>query len=238
MTVHLSVLQIDEIAAGLRTADAHLDSCLTCRERLDAVRAHSAQLQNSPRFQRTRRALASAPPESTKHQTKRWWFSPAFAGLALALGIVIFVSTYDTPVLTNRLKGAAHLRLVDEKGQATNQPLQPGQHVTLQIGSVAHGFGLVFVADQFGHVERLWPTQNAESGPLRIGAVQPVGEGFEVTPGQFTLHAILSERPLNAAAIQNAVERIEVARQAGQTTESLELPVDSIHLMTDVSVAP
>lgn len=172
MSEHLSALQLDELAAGLGTAPAHLASCAECSRRLATLRAESAAFLARPEAKRQLEALAPAPPRRS--------FVPILM-LAAAAGLALFFA-WPKEVQEDRLKGAPTVVLLDEAGNAVTHTT-PGARLTLAVGAAGYARVEVFAVDAEGKKESLY------AGPVAAGARVPLTQ-LEVTPGDVTVTAV------------------------------------------------
>lgn len=225
MSEHLSALVVDEAAAGLALAaeaQAHLDGCASCREKVNAAKAEAAKVAAMPGAQRTLDALLAktdAPP--AKKPAPRW-LTVAAVALPLAAGLALLVFS---PVLKgddSRLKGAPTVELIDAQGRAVTKA-KPGDTLDLNVGGAGYGYAVVVAVDGQG-VTTLWP---AEGGTL--GAVQPGARvklsSFTVTPGDVRLIAFFANEPKLLGKVTTPLVNAVVKRaQARQSTLDVEVP--------------
>ncbi len=174
MSGHLSVLQLDEVVAGLGEAPAHLSQCAQCRQRVELLRAESAAFMARPEAKRQLEALAPKP--------QRGSFLRVLAiALPLAAGIALFFA-WPREVPEDRIKGAPTIMLLDGEGNTVTHAA-PGSRLTLAVGAAGFSRVEVFAVDAEGKKESLY------SGPVAAGARVPLTQ-LEVTPGDVTVTAV------------------------------------------------
>jgi anti-sigma factor RsiW len=169
---HLSVLQLDEVAAGLSPAPEHLATCAKCAAELAALRAQSAAFLARPEAKQQLANLAPAPPRRNL---------VPFVVLAAAAAMALF---FAVPRAGNedRIKGAPSVVLLDEAGNVVTHAA-PGSRLTLAVGGAGFPRVEVFAVDAEGKKEPLY------SGVVAAGARVPLTQ-LEVTPGDVTVTAV------------------------------------------------
>lgn len=247
MSEHLSVLELEEAAAGLPPAE-HLGGCADCQKRVDELKGASQALMSSPQFaarlaevqaQAAEKPIARIDPETGELTVSKrgaqgeaapaapfpWWkvLVPAFS-LAASLALVLFwprAAEEDT-----RLKGAVMIRVVGADGR-TVEKARPGQLVELAVAAGGRAQGLVLAVDARGELGVLWPPEATLSGRLPPGAGAHLQPGFEVTPGSLKLFALFSDGPFDVSAARARVQAaLAEARAAGKSPLQAELPAD------------
>lgn len=212
MSEHLSDLVLDEVLAG-GSRPSHLEACGACRERESRLRTHADGVRTSPHFSRVRaRVLSEAARPSRPEPSwfSAWLLVPALASVAMAVlllrnpvaeeAVGRKPAVAETPRPDRRVKGPPGvelLRLVD--GQV-NPVLHEGDEVALRLRSGGRRYALVISVDGGGRVEALWPSAAGHSGELDGGQAAPL---FQVTQGDFTVHAIYSETPLQLDEVRD-----------------------------------
>ncbi|MCP3142792.1 hypothetical protein [Pyxidicoccus xibeiensis] len=210
MSEHLSDFALDEVLAG-GPRSPHLESCGACRERLARLGAHAESVQAGPHFSRVRaRLLAEAAQRPSRPTTS--WFSAWLLVPALATLAVVVVQ--GTPPVDaggqagpstgaegaapaggqgTRVKGPPAVELFRLEDGQVNPALKEGDAVALRLRSGGRPYALVVSMDVGGQVEALWPAGAGRSGELVAEQPAPL---FQVTRGDFVVHAIYSDTPL------------------------------------------
>ncbi|NMO21879.1 hypothetical protein [Pyxidicoccus fallax] len=204
MSEHLSDLVLDEVLAG-GARPPHLESCGACQERAARLGAHAARVRATPDFSRVRaRVLSQAAEREARPATS--WFSalllvPALASLAVVMlwgprfgaeeaGPEVPASAGGQGI---RVKGPPAVELLRLDDGQVNPVLREGDAVALRLRSGGRPYALVVSVDAGGQVEALWPAGAVGSGALDAEVPAPL---FQVTQGDFVVHAIYSEMPL------------------------------------------
>ncbi|QSQ21690.1 hypothetical protein JY651_42115 [Pyxidicoccus parkwayensis] len=249
MSEHLSDLVLDEVMDG-GPRPPHLDACGACRERESLLRTHVEGVRGSPHFSRARaRALSEAAAVQRPSQPRASWFSawllvPALATLAtvVVLRAPLAADTASTvPVVPPRTDlrvkgppGVELLRLVDGE---VNPVLHEGEEVALRLRSGGRRYALVVSMDGGGQVEALWPSGAVRSGELDAGQPAPL---FQVTRGDFAVHAIYSETPLRLEEVRDwlATHAPECSGASGSAAcqEPAGLPSGAAHAAVSLQV--
>ncbi|MBM4781544.1 MAG: hypothetical protein GQE15_28040 [Archangiaceae bacterium] len=199
MSPHLSALVIDELAAGLPSADAaaHLATCTECQQRLAAVKQASATISAMPAFQQRLDAVTLGEPA----RRGPWLRLVSIAlPVAAALALVVFWPRGDDVLL----KGAPTVELI-----ANEKPVmvaKPGDRVTLAVGGAGATHAIVFGVDASGTVTKLWPA-GGEAAPIAPGARVSLDVSFEVTPGDLVLLGFFTKTTQPTEPIREAIER-------------------------------
>jgi hypothetical protein len=195
MSAHVSQLVLDELASGLPApggSKEHVELCPECSGRLQATLRTRDASKGSFGWARTMaRVTAERPP--------RWRELLPFIVPVLAAVLFFVVASLDwRPKATERLKGGASVEFVNGGKQVTQA--KPGDRLSLEIGAAGHSYALVLAVDKDRHVEVLW------EGKLPPGAIVTLPAQVEVTPGPVTVHAFLSNAPLEARVVVPAME--------------------------------
>ncbi|MCY0997874.1 hypothetical protein OWM54_12055 [Myxococcus sp. MISCRS1] len=98
-----------------------------------------------------------------------------------------------------RVKGPPQVELLRLKDGEVNPRLQEGDEVALRLRSAGHRYALVVAMDSGKQVEALWPPRGHQSGELAAAQPAPL---FQVTQGDFVVHALYSETPLRLDTVQ------------------------------------
>lgn len=191
MSEHLSSLQLDEIAAGLGAAPAHLAGCVECAERVVALKKESAAFLSRPEARQQLERLAPAPPQ------RRSFLRVLAIAVPLAAGLALFLAWPRAPV-EDRIKGAPTIALLDEAGNAVTHAA-PGTKLTLAVGAAGFPNVTVTGVDATGKKDTLF------AGPVAAGARVPLMQ-LEVTPGDVTVTAVFAR----GAESQSASVRLSV----------------------------
>lgn len=208
MSDHLSALVLDEVAAGLVPAPPHLADCATCRERLATVQASRAAFAQHPEAARVLGRLTAATPAPAVSRRR---FVPFLAaGLAAAAGLLLLVQYPSDADDGTRLKGAARVELLDERGVSVTRAAV-GQRLTLAVGSAGATHAVVFAEGADGSRTQLWPETGAALAPLPGGARVPLLK-LDVTPGAVTVIARFADAAVatDAPGLVEARLRLEV----------------------------
>jgi hypothetical protein len=209
MSEHLSDFTLDAVAVGAPWP-AHLEDCGPCRVRLERLRAHAEQVRALPRFAQVRRqVLAQAalrePPAAPWWRTV-WMLVPVLATAAVALVVArgplarmaAGPAESGTPGL--RLKGTPSVELLRLGDGLVNPVLSEGDQVALRLQGAGYRYALVVSVDAGGLVEVLWPSASEWSGELAANSTAPL---FQVTEGDFVVHAFYSEAPLGLGEVRD-----------------------------------
>lgn len=247
MSEHLSDLVLDEVMAG-GARPPHLEACDTCNARVTLLRAHAEGVRARPDFSRVRaRVLSEAaqrPSRPAASWFSGWLLVPALATVAMVVLLrgPLSGDTVEGPPLVTpgpgiRVKGPPGvelLRLVD--GQV-NPVLREGDEVALRLRSGGRRYALVVSVDVEGQVEALWPSGAARSGELDAEQPAPL---FQVTRGDFAVHAIYSETPLTLDEVRAwlAMHGPECSGASGETPcqEPAGLPSGAAHATVSLQV--
>ncbi|QDF08649.1 hypothetical protein [Myxococcus xanthus] len=213
MSEHLSDLVLDEVVAG-GAQPPHLTHCTTCRARLEQLRTHAEEVRTRAHFSRVRAHVlseaAALPQERATPWFARWMLVPILATLATV--VVVRGSMTEVPettpagpetpppLLGMRVKGPPHVELLRLKDGAVNPLLQEGDEVALRLRSGGQRYALVVVMDGGKQVEALWPQAGLQSGELATAQPAPL---FQVTQGDFVVHALYSETPLRLDTVRD-----------------------------------
>lgn len=217
MSEHLSDLVMDEVVAG-GMRPPHLESCAACRERLTLLESHAERVRAGPHFARVRARVLSeraAPPQKTGVPwLTRWLLVPVLATLATVVVVrgaqavdpgsspeepFVHPGTQE-PLLGMRTKGPPQVELLRLKDGEINPLLQEGDEVALRLRSGGHRYALVVAMDSGKEVETLWPPEGRQSGELVAAQPAPL---FQVTQGDFVVHALYSETPLRLDTVRD-----------------------------------
>ena len=225
MTRHVSDFALDLLAVGhgSRGDERHVDSCDGCKHRLEKIRAARSKSQRSPRYEQVRRTVdvAHAPVVARP----RWTWALLAAPVAAA-AIVLAIDTGGLPRDGTRVKGDFHVG-IEQRGESEDA-IAAGERVSLAVGAAGHGYVIVYVLEDDGDVELVWPVGGERSGPAPTGARGELTPSFRVTPGSFTLLAIFSDEPIaiaaSTSAIRRAVAKMRAAGKAPRDTEPDPLP--------------
>ncbi len=226
MADHLSALVLDELASGLPAsgeAKAHAQACPQCQLRLEGLRAARQAAKGAPQFERVWAKVRHAPPEPER--TSRWgWMAAPLGAMALAMLLVLVVPGGEPPN-ESRLKGTSSFRVLSAQGGQPISRANPGDRVVLAVGSAGHPYGLVLGVDESGAVSLVWPMGTFESGQVPSGPEARLDPPFEVTEGSLELFALFSDKPLELAVAQRAMEQaVEVAKREGKSPRQVTPP--------------
>lgn len=206
MSEHLSDLVLDEVAVG-GPAPAHLEACAACVGRLERLRTHAQAARTRPGFARVRAQVrAEAERRRPVAAASRWrlgWFLvPALASVAVALLVVRSPPREEEGM---RVKGAPGVELVRLGDGQVADVLREGDEVALRLRGVGHRYALVVSVDAAGQVEALWPATGEQSGELTVEHLAPL---FQVTRGDFVVHAFYSDAPLALEEVRGWLEAL------------------------------
>ncbi len=194
---HLSVLQLDEVSAGLplsAEAETHLAGCGSCQEKRVGLDAERAALRQNLGYVRTRKALLGKQKPAGVRPAQV--LVPLLALAAAAMLIVVVPARLKPGSV--RYKGQAALMLLDESFREVAVP-QVGQKVRVGVGSGPFKYVHVFTVTEEGPL-KLFPVRGAEDARLDGTAKQALGRTFEVTAGETLVFAVFSaEKPDEAA---------------------------------------
>ncbi|MEW5737928.1 MAG: hypothetical protein AB1938_03325 [Myxococcota bacterium] len=225
MSEHLSMLVLDEVAAGLPVsaeASAHLESCEACRMKLDELRASRASVAANPSSARTlEKLLAKAEAPAPKRGLRLVHVAAVALPLAAALALLVFNPIRQGGDDT-RLKGAPAVELLDAQGRAVTKA-KPGETLTLTVGGAGYPYAVVVAIDAQG-LSTLWPKTGGELGALERGARVPL-DTLTVTPGDVRVVALFSSKPLLLGKLTTPlVNEVMKRAQARQSPLDLEVP--------------
>lgn len=248
MSEHLSDLVLDEVLAG-GPRPSHLESCGACRERVARLRAHAEEVRAGLHFSRVRaRVLSEVAKREARPATS--WFSawllvPTLAALATVVvfrGVVVGDRVGEgqgggLPGPGVRVKGPPTVELLRLEDGQVNPVLREGDEVALRLRSGGRPFALVVSMDGGGQVEALWPSGAEHSGELTAEVPAPL---FQVTRGDFVVHALYSETPLRLDAVRDWLSRHGVeclgASESTACQEPAGLPPGTVHAAVSLSV--
>jgi hypothetical protein len=244
MSEHLSDLVLDEVLAG-GSRPSHLESCDACRERVARLRAHAEDVRAGLHFSRVRaRVLSEVAKREARPATS--WFSgwllvPTLATLAMVVvfrGAVVGEGPGEgLPGPGIREKGPPAVELLRLEDGQVNPVLREGDEVALRLRSGGRPYALVVSMDGGGQVEALWPSGAEHSGALTAEAPAPL---FQVTRGDFVVHALYSETPLRLDAIRDWLTRHGSeclgASESTACQEPAGLPPGTAHAAASLSV--
>ena len=112
--------------------------------------------------------------------------------------------------------------------------------VALEIAGTSEAYALVLEVDDQGQVSQVWPSDGAQSA--RLPAQGRLSPGFTAASGDSTVWALLSEEPLPAAGIIEALAletRSCLARGAGYDCAApAQLPEERNRAKLRLAVAP
>ncbi|WP_163990958.1 hypothetical protein [Pyxidicoccus caerfyrddinensis] len=211
MSEHLSDLVLDEVMAG-GPQPPHLESCDTCNARVTRLRAHADGVRARPDFSRVRAHVLSEaarrPSRPAASWFSGWLLVPALATVAMVV-LLRGPLSGDTPATGTlpvkpvlRVKGPPGVELLRLLDGQVNPVLREGDEVALRLRSGGRRYALVISVDVEGQVEALWPSGAARSGELDAEQPAPL---FQVTRGDFAVHAIYSESPLSLDEVRDWV---------------------------------
>ncbi|WP_224241023.1 hypothetical protein [Hyalangium gracile] len=199
MSDHLSALALDEVAVG-GPRPPHLESCVACQGRLERLRTHADATRADPRFLRVRNQVRSEQARTKESRAPRWrlgWV--VVPALAAAVAVLVVRRPTGEPWTIGdgppgvRVKGQPAVELIRLADGAVNPVLSEGDQVELKLRGGGHRFALVVSVDGSGQPEQLWPGSGNTSGALSEAQTTP---RFQVTEGDFVVHAFYSDRPL------------------------------------------
>jgi hypothetical protein len=174
---HLSSLQLDEVAAGLAPAPAHLGGCAGCSKRLEALRAERAAFSARPEAKEQLERLLPAP-------SRRSLLRLLAVAVPLAAVLALLLAWPRAPV-EERIKGAPTVVLLDAAGNVVTHAA-PGTKLTLAVGSAGFPQVTVFTVNPDGTKDALY------AGAVAAGARVPIAQ-LEVTPGDVTVMAVFQD---------------------------------------------
>jgi hypothetical protein len=196
MADHLSALTLDTLAAGLAVdlaSSSHLAACADCRAKLDALKSERSALMQEPRFSALRDTLQPTAP--VKKGLPRWApFALAIAAALLVVAGTRFLPTSDGTIL----KGQQTIELLKDGTTPVTQA-HVGEKLSIAVGGAGERAVAAFTLDDRGEVVVLLP-----STPIAPGARVPVGNPFEVTPGEaVSIYACFGDHPLKVEALRS-----------------------------------
>jgi hypothetical protein len=252
---HLSVLELEEAAAGLPSVTGvHLEGCPLCQAKVAELKGANDALRTSPQFQArlasvlqqvSEKPIARMDPETgeltiSKREQKNesrppepprpaWvWLMPTLALAASLAAFVFWPRPVAAPQDEVRLKGSPALRVVGVDGRKIDKT-KAGQMVELAVTSAGFAHGLVLAVDPSGKVDVLWPRDSTQSARVPTGAGAHLEPAFEVTPGNLKLIAVFAEGPFAAEVAQAQVAAaVEKAKAAGKSPLEAELPAGTM----------
>jgi hypothetical protein len=219
---HLNDLVLDAYAAGETTpsAQAHLAGCAQCSDRVARIEQERTEARAHPGFERTfRRVIAT--PEPLRSRAFQWLAIPTAAVLATVLAVVVFRmepprgAEWEQEKSGNIVKGdAAKVSWVRIGSGPAEGPLRPGERIAFKLWSNARKYALLLAEDESGALIPIWPAEGKRSGELGAENPSVLRPAFEVTPGDITVYAVLSNAPLTAQ------QAVEVARRGPESRTS------------------
>lgn len=205
MNEHLSDLMLDEVVAG-SPRPKHLESCADCQGRLGRLRTHAEATRAHPRFLQVRAQVLAEQARVAPPRASRWHFGWLLVpALAAAVAAVVIWRPTSGPGLPGedlpgvRVKGAPAVELVRLADGAVNPVLSEGDQVSLRLRGGGRRFAWVVLVEGSGKAEPLWPDAGEMSGELSEARTAPV---FQVTEGDFVVHAFYSDRPLGLSEVR------------------------------------
>ncbi|MFE8599207.1 hypothetical protein [Archangium violaceum] len=209
MSEHLSDLMLDEVAVG-GPRPVHLEACAACLSRLERLTAHAGVARARPGFSRVRAQVLSEHARLAERKASRWRFGWMLVpALAAAMAMVLWIPAGERGWYGQedgppgiRLKGAPSVELLRLSDGEVNPVLAEGDQVALRLRGGGYRFALVVSVDASGQVEQLWPSEGGASGEL---AENPPAPLFQVTEGDFVVHAFYSETPLGLDEVRDGL---------------------------------
>jgi hypothetical protein len=235
---HLSSLALDRRALGALSqeetdaTETHLAGCASCQKRLEA------QQESLQRFQRV---VAPALLPSLKAKLERsswlrltWLLVPAVAAAAVVVGVRPRIPSHDDVAI----KGGATFQVFARRGGEVfrvtdGARLRPGD--TLRFAVQPGGLSYVLIAsrDEARHAAVYYPFDGAQSTLVdpRMRSELPGSIELDATPGEETLFALFSRRPLHADTVMARIAG------AGTNPSANELGADEVVVLRYVKVA-
>lgn len=231
MSEHLSILALDTYAqGGAREAEAHLQGCELCRQKLDAIRAEKAEFD--------RLKLPALLPAAVQRLEKKPWFAGLFApALVFAAAAAIFlVWPRHHPGDELGIKGGAALQVVVKHGARIaplhdGEKLAPGDELRFVVEPDGKRFLLVMSIDGAGQVSVYQPFGGTRSAPIEGRRVEiPGSVVLDAAPGPERLYAIFSDAPVAASSV--APQLAKLGPDAIRQGPSLNLPPGATSIST------
>ncbi len=223
MSEHVSALMLDSLSAGLAVdaaAKAHVDSCPACLSAVTARRTMASAMLERPEARRRLGILQSQVVVQPARPKMAWWAKLLLVSVPVALAVGIVAMRVGAEPVGDRVKGGGALSVL--VAGAPVQSATVGSKVTLALGS-SGGYAAVLAVDAHGDVDIVWPPKGDTSQRVAGGASETLAE-FEVTPGSMTLHAIVSDEPLQLDRLVRATRAGDMATLGGSVlTTHLEV---------------
>lgn len=209
MSEHLSDFTLDEVVVG-GPRPAHLEDCGPCQRRLEQLRAYAEAVRAQPRFAHVRTRVLEHAKRPERPAASAWrplrWFVPMLATAAVALLVVRGPLAWMTPMPGGpdapgtRLKGSPAVELLRMADGQASPVLRKGEQVALRLQGAGYRYALVVAQEASGEVEMLWPSTSRWSGELIANPAAPL---FQVTEGDFVVHAFYSDVPLELDEVRD-----------------------------------
>ena len=227
MTRHVSSLELDALAlGGLRADDArrvseHLAACVACRA--EQSRAESLRAD----FER----IAAVRPVSRHAWARMWWLAVPSLAAVVALALwSIRPWAPKTPDL--EIKGDATWQVIAKHGATQTEvrdgsTLSPGDQIRFVIVPAGARYVMIASVDATGVMTIYYPYDGAQSEPIAGERVALPGSiVLDDAPGPERVYALLTDAPLSAAVVKQALERVVASgRSVIRTTRALHVPV-------------
>jgi hypothetical protein len=231
MSEHLSDLVLDEVAVG-GPRPVHLEACAACLARLERLRAHAGAARARSGFSQVRARVLSEGARRAEPRASRWRFGWMLVpALAAAMAMVLWLPAGEQARYGQgdglppgiRLKGGPAVELLRLSDGEVNPVLSEGDQVALRLRGGGYRYALVVSVDASGQLEQLWPSAGSTSGELAETQPAPL---FQVTEGDFVVHAFYSDAPLGLDEVRDGL------------SGHAELPPGAEHASVTLAVEP
>jgi hypothetical protein len=224
---HLSMLEIDAIAAGHSPLHPHVEACDRCRADLETARAACAQF--------TRDVY---PRTVDKLRRRRPWWPALIVPVLAAAAVMLWLGREQKPDPDLRIKGDITYQVFAKRDAQIIQVrdgthLRPGDQIRFVAGSTTARYLMIGSIDGAGHATLYYPYGGPRSTAIdKLPAELPGSIVLDTAPGPERLFALFSAEPLEGADVIRALTRIKDIR--GTTTLDIAAKQATIMFEKDV----
>lgn len=240
---HLAALRLGAAQDPERERiEGHLARCARCRGAADTWQASLQEFQQGA-LPRTRGAVRARANVSSPVRRRRWTFG-SLGVLAAAAAAALFVwrAPARVPVADHAraepafgVKGGPDFVVAVRRGDrifhADGEPVRTGDQIRFVLDGVRAPYLMIGSVDGAGRASIYVPYEGAESAPVVPGQLDPQHveiDGsivLDATPGPERVFALLSQRPIAAGPVRDALSTIGAAGAGAiRDAEALSLP--------------